>query len=135
GDAGDRVQWGEPGAVPQPLGLAFEHHRHFLAEQHADGRRVHLFAEPDVSAAMDPASPVDRVVAYLSYEAICNQVYAPYDCPVTCLWDSRRHPTSIIDNVRSLHNHEITEAGSVVNAGYVPPVAYLAGRNDSTLPS
>jgi anti-sigma regulatory factor (Ser/Thr protein kinase) len=139
GGHGERVRWGQPGAFYQRLGFAFEGFRRLLAAQHANGERLHLFTEPDVatgatgasgaSGATDPGWPVDRAAAYLSYEAVRNEVYAPYGCPVTCLWDGRRHPTPIIDDVRSLHNHEVTEAGSVVNAGYVQSADHLAGRN------
>jgi anti-sigma regulatory factor (Ser/Thr protein kinase) len=134
GERGDRMHWHRPDAFYQRLGFAFEGFRRFLAAHHAAGQRVHVVAEPDVTTGIDPAGPVDRAAAYLSYEAACNQVFARYGCPVTCLWDSRRHPTVIIENVRSLHNHEITETGDTLNTGYVPPADYLAGRNDIPLP-
>ena len=54
---------------------------------------------------------------------------------MTCVWDGRRHPAPIIENVRSVHNHEITEAGSVANARYVAPGDHFAARNHLPLPS
>jgi anti-sigma regulatory factor (Ser/Thr protein kinase) len=135
GEHGDRVRWGRPGAFYQRLGFAFEGFRRLLAAHHADGRRVHLFTEPDVASGAGPALPVDRAAAYLPYEAVRNDVYAPYGCPVTCVWDGRRHPPTIIEGARSLHNHEVTEAGSVMNARYVAPADHLAGRNHRPLPS
>jgi anti-sigma regulatory factor (Ser/Thr protein kinase) len=129
GEHGDRMSWHQPGAFYQRLGFAFEGLRRLLSAQHAAGQRIHLFTEPDVAAGTEPAGPVDRVADYLSYEAARNEVYAPYGSPVTCLWDSRRHPAPIIEDVRSMHSHEITEAGSVVNAGYVPPADHFAAGN------
>jgi hypothetical protein len=135
GEHGDRVRWGQPGAFYQRLGFAFEEFRRLLAAQHASGKRIHLITEPDVATGTDRAWPVDRADAYLSYEAVRNEVYAPYGCPVTCVWDGRRHPAPIIENVRSVHNHEITEAGSVANARYVAPGDHFAARNHLPLPS
>lgn len=133
GALSDELQWGQPGAFYQRLGFAFEGFRRYLAEQHTRGRRVQVVAEPDIATGIDPDSPVDRAAAYLSYESVCNQAYADYGCPVTCIWDSRRHSTLVIEGVRSLHSYEITDAGSTVNARYISTAEYLAGRNDVPL--
>jgi anti-sigma regulatory factor (Ser/Thr protein kinase) len=135
GEHGDRMRWGQPGEFYQRLGHAFEGFRRLLAGQHATGQRIHLFTEPDLVTGTDPDWSVDRAAAYLHYEAVRNEVYAPYGSPVTCLWDSRRHPASIIENVRSLHSHEVTEAGSTVNARYVPPADHFAAGSHARVPS
>jgi anti-sigma regulatory factor (Ser/Thr protein kinase) len=134
GPLGDRLEWSAPAAFYQRLGFAYEEFRRYLQQQHALGRRVHVVAEPDVPTTADPSSPVDRAAAYLSYEAVCNEAYATFGCPVTCVWDSRRHPTLTIESVRSLHNHEITASGRQPNEAHVPAMAYLARRNDIPLP-
>ncbi len=134
GRRSEALEWGDPAAFYQRLGFAFEGFRRYLAEQHAKGRRVHVVAEPDVGSGADPDEPIDRAAAYLSYESVCNEAYAGFGCPITCVWDSRRHPTLVIDGVRSLHNHEITDAGSTVNDGHITTAEYLAGRNGIPLP-
>ncbi|HKT02789.1 MAG TPA: MEDS domain-containing protein [Rugosimonospora sp.] len=126
------LEWGDPGAFYQRLGFAFQGFRRYLAEQHAAGRSVHVIAEPDVRT--DLAAPVDRVAAYLTYESMCNEAYAGFGCPVTCVWDSRRHPTLVIEGVRSLHDHELTDAGREANPTFVTTTEYLAGRAQVAMP-
>jgi anti-sigma regulatory factor (Ser/Thr protein kinase) len=53
---------------------------------------------------------------------------------VTCIWDSRRHPTLVIEGVRSIHDHEVTEHGRLENATYVSAPDYLAGRAYVAMP-
>ncbi|HEX7744363.1 MAG TPA: sensor histidine kinase [Micromonosporaceae bacterium] len=132
GELSDRLEWKDQSAFYQRLGSAYEGFRRYLAEQHAAGRRVHVVAEPDVATESGPV-PVDRVTAYLSYEAMCNEAYAEYGCPVTCLWDSRRHPALVIEGVRSVHSQELTAAGKIRNPGYVTPQDYLVARSDVPL--
>ncbi len=132
GARADDLEWRAPDAFYRRLGLAFESFRQYLQQQHAAGRSVHVVAEPDV--ASDPEAPVDRAAAYLTYESICNEAYAAYGCAVTCVWDSRRHPTLVIENVRSLHDHEITDAGPRPNPWYVGPTQYLQGRAGVEMP-
>ena len=128
GPAADAVEWGGPEAFYQRLGFAFSAFGRYLEEQRAHGRTVHVIAEPDVTTA--PDAPVDRTAAYLSYEAVCNDVYARYGCPITCVWDSRRHPTLVIEGVRSIHDHELTVRGNQANGGFIPAGQYLRGRAD-----
>ncbi|SHN75133.1 MEDS domain-containing protein [Cryptosporangium aurantiacum] len=132
GPVAETLEWGTPDAFYQRLGFAFANFRQYLREQHAQGRSVHVIAEPDV--ATDLEAPVDRVAAYLSYESMCNDVYAAYGCPITCIWDSRRHPTLVIENVRSIHDHELTVDGRLENDGFIPTDRYLDGRADVTMP-
>ncbi|WP_430781541.1 MEDS domain-containing protein [Actinoplanes sp. G11-F43] len=127
------LTWGEAGAFYQRLGFAYEAFRRFLRQQHAQGRSVRVIAEPDIPTDLD--APVDRVAAYLSYESACNDAFAEYGCPVICLWDSRRHPTLVIENVRSIHDHELTDRGKRHNSAFVPAQDYLAGRADVTMPA
>jgi anti-sigma regulatory factor (Ser/Thr protein kinase) len=134
GAQSDELDWGDPAAFYRRLGFTFEGFRRYLAEQHAAAHRVQVVAEPDIPTNLDADSPVDRAAAYLSYESMCNEAFAGYGCAVICLWDSRRHPTLIIENVRSLHTHEITDGGHVANPRHVPTAEYLAGRNEIPLP-
>ncbi|SFP03447.1 Anti-sigma regulatory factor (Ser/Thr protein kinase) [Amycolatopsis arida] len=128
-----RLEWGDPSAIYQRLGFAFATFRRRLAEEHARGRVLHVVAEPDVRTDLAPDAPVDRAAAYLSYEAICNEAFARYGCPVTCLWDSRSHPTLVIEGARALHPHELGPSGPFPNPDFVPPESYLAGRNQVAL--
>lgn len=131
GDA-EALEWGASDAFYHRLGLTFEGFRRYLRRQHAEGRRVHVIAEPNVCTELD--APVDRVAAYLSYEALCNDAYAAYGCPVTCIWDSREHPTLVIEGVRSIHDHEITEQGRQPSTAFIPADDYLAARAHVTMP-
>lgn len=133
GARADDLEWRSPGAFYRRLGFAFERFRQYLQRQHDAGRSVHLVAEPDVGS--DPDGAVDRVAAYLTYDSMYNAVYAAYGCPVTCLWDSRHHPARVIENMRSLHDREITDAGPRPNPGYVGPDTYLRTRADDAMPS
>lgn len=132
GSAGDAIEWAPADAFYRRLGHAYEGFRRYLEQQHALGRKVHVIAEPGIVA--DPSSPVDRVAAYLSYESMCNDVYAPYGCPVTCIWDSRRYPRLVIEVVRSIHEHELTEHGRQPSDGYIAAAEYLAARAGVAMP-
>ncbi|MCY1141603.1 MEDS domain-containing protein [Actinoplanes sp. Pm04-4] len=83
GDLDDALAWGDPSAFYQRLGFAYEGFRRYLAEQHAAGRRVHVIAEPDLAAGIDPGMHADRAAAYLAYEAVCNDTYNPYGATLT----------------------------------------------------
>lgn len=134
GGAAGQLEWRDTSAFYQRLGFAYEAFRRFLADAHAAGRRIHLFAEPDVAGDGDDAGTVDRPAAYLAYEAICNETYAVYGCEVTCLWDARVHSAPTIDNVRLLHSHELGPAGREPSRGYAGARDYLASRNQLPLP-
>ncbi|MFE9748706.1 ATP-binding protein [Saccharothrix saharensis] len=123
------LEWTPPGAFYQRLGLTFTAFRDYLAQRHAAGRRVHVVAEPDIVTSTHPQAPIDRVGAYLPYEALCNQAYAGFDCAITCLWDSRRHPALVIEGVRDLHPFEMTASGVRANLDFTSTGDYLAGRN------
>jgi anti-sigma regulatory factor (Ser/Thr protein kinase) len=127
------LEWGDRSVFYQRLGFAYEAFRRYLAEQQARGRGVHVVAEPDFPGELGSDAPVDRAMAYLEYESICNDTYAPYGSSVTCLWDSRRHASHVIDGACSVHSHELTEAGRTLNPRYVVPEDYLAGRTDAPL--
>lgn len=133
GASGDRLEWRDTSAYSQRLGFTFEAFRTYLAAQHAAGRRVHVVAEPDLSAGVSRDIPFDRAAAYMSFEAMCTSAYAGFGCPITCIYDSRQQPDSIIENVRTVHDHEITAVGDVVSDRHVPPAEFLAARNDVPL--
>jgi anti-sigma regulatory factor (Ser/Thr protein kinase) len=144
GAAAGSLQWGDPAAFYQRLGFAYEGFRRFLAAAHAAGRRVAVFAEParpgpgdgqpDDGQLDDRHGVADRTAAYLAYESICNETYAAYGCPVTCLWDARRHAPPVIDNVRRLHRHQLTSDGPVPSPGYLSPGRFLGGLTPAALP-
>jgi len=129
GDQAADLNWGDTQAFYQRLGFTFETFRRYLARQHAAGQRVYIVAEPDIPAFGSEAA-LDRVAAYLSYEAVCNDVFAGYGCPLTCIWDSRRHPTLVIEGVRNLHNYELSAAGPIPNPGFIPATDYLGRRSE-----
>ncbi len=60
---------------------------------------------------------------------MCNETHEDYGCEVTCVWDARRHPTVMIENVRRLHNHEVSLWGLEPSPDYVEPEEYLTGRS------
>ncbi|NKQ56283.1 sensor histidine kinase [Amycolatopsis sp. K13G38] len=126
GARAERLEWGQRSGFYQQLGVAFERFRRYLADQRAAGRRVHVVAEPLVTG--------DRATAYLPYEAVCNDAFAAYDCPVTCLWDSRRHPASHIEDVRRVHGWELGETEFLRSGTFVPAGTYLAGFARTPLP-
>ncbi|MGA5298354.1 ATP-binding protein [Nucisporomicrobium flavum] len=131
GTLADGLTWGDPGAFYQRLGFAYESFRRYLAGQHEAGRRVHVVAQPDLTVDGLPG----RSAAYLAYEAVCNDVYAPYACPVTCIWDSRNYPQAVIDGARAAHGHVVTADGVRPSAQYLAPERYLSARRDPPLPA
>ncbi|WP_306214813.1 ATP-binding protein [Actinoplanes sp. RD1] len=134
GDLGGALCWGDPSGFYQRLGFAYEGFRRYLAEQHGAGRRVHVIAEPDLTGGVDAGLHADRAAAYLAYEAVCNETYAPYGGAVTCLWDRRHHAAAVIDGVRATHRHLLTGEGRVPSPAYRGPERYLTERHDLTLP-
>ncbi len=54
GPAADTLEWGDTAAFYQRLGFAYEAFRRFLAAAHAAGRRVHVFAQPDLGLSPGP---------------------------------------------------------------------------------
>jgi hypothetical protein len=116
------LEWSDTRPFYQRLGFTFLTFRRYLEEQHAAGQRVDIAAEPVSETAKD------RVAAYLSYEAVCGEAFARYGCPITSIWDSRRHPTLVIEGVRSLHDHELG-GRPCAESRFHPPSDYLAGRN------
>ncbi|SNY24260.1 sensor histidine kinase [Paractinoplanes atraurantiacus] len=133
GAAGGALEWGDSTGFYQRLGFAYEGFRRHLAAEHANGRHVHVIAEPDLTGGAGDTTSTSRAAEYLAYESICNDTYAPYGSPVTCVWDSRRHPPDLIDEVREVHGHELTEDGPVPSRTYRPPGEYLAGRDEVSL--
>jgi hypothetical protein len=47
-------------------------------------------------------------LAYLAYEAVCNETYTPYGGAVTCIWDERHHTAAVFDGVRATHRYLLT---------------------------
>jgi anti-sigma regulatory factor (Ser/Thr protein kinase) len=130
GHAADGMRWDRPGAFYQRLGFAYERFRRHLAGEHRAGRRVHVVAEPDLFTGADAGLHAERAAAYLGYEAICNQTYALGGSAVTCVWDGRRQPDTIMDGVRSTHSHLVTASGRTASPYFIAPERYLLESRD-----
>jgi anti-sigma regulatory factor (Ser/Thr protein kinase) len=133
GDLDGALRWGDPSAFYQRLGFAYEGFRRYLAEQHTAGRRVHVVAEPDLTGGVDAGMHADRAAAYLAYEAVCNETYAPYDGATTCIWNQRHHPAFVLNGVRATHRYLLTATSRVPSPPYLSPERYLADRQDLPL--
>ena len=127
------LSWGDPASFYQRLGSAYEAFRRYLAAQHQGGRRVHVIAEPDLISTVAPELRADRALAYLAYEAVCNDTYSIGRSAVTCIWDRRDYEDNVIDAVRATHAYELTRTGPVLSPHYLPPERYLAERQDAPL--
>lgn len=125
GDLPAAVCWGAQDGFYQRLGFAYERFRRYLADEHRAGRRAHVIAEPDPARGVDAGLRADRVAAYLEYEAICNRTYALGASTVTCVWDCRNHPATVIDRVRATHPYVVTAAGRMPSPDYLQPERYL----------
>ncbi|MBB4745274.1 anti-sigma regulatory factor (Ser/Thr protein kinase) [Actinoplanes octamycinicus] len=128
GDLPDAVCWGAQDGFYQRLGFAYERFRRYLAAAHRAGRRAHVIAEPDLTHGVDAGLRADRVAAYLEYEAICNRTYALDAATVTCVWDCRDHPATVLDRVRATHPHLVTSVGRMPSPDYLQPERYLTER-------
>lgn len=118
-DAG-RVRWGLPGVVYDRLGPMFGGLRDHLAGHARAGNRVRLVAEGPPTR--DPA----RTEAYLRFEAAANEVLGTFGFPWACLYDRRRHPAAVLDQVVQVHPQVLDAAGQrVVSAGFLAPDAFL----------
>lgn len=122
----DRLMWAPTDRFYQRLGFTYARFLHYLREQRARQRTVHLVTEPDLGTA--PETPVDRAAAYLGYEAMANTVFGGYGCPITCIWHGRGHTATVIDEIRKVHPREWTAGGAVDSSAFVPPGDYLTGQ-------
>jgi hypothetical protein len=127
----DALHWAPMDGFYQRLGFTYSKFLRYLREQHSRQQVVNVIAEPDT--VTDPQAPVDRAVAYLGYEAMTNDMYAGYGCPITCIWHSHRHSAPIIDEVRKVHQQELSARGVVRNPGYLGPDDYLSQRAKATM--
>jgi anti-sigma regulatory factor (Ser/Thr protein kinase) len=125
------LQWAPANTARQRTGFTFAKFLRYLRERQSRQEVVDIVAEPDVAA--EPQSPVNRASAYVKYEAMANEVYTCYRCSITCIWHSRRHSPSIIDEVRKVHQSELGPGGVVDNPGYVAPGDYLRERSQAAL--
>ncbi|WP_249998275.1 ATP-binding protein [Actinoplanes sp. M2I2] len=132
GELDGNVRWSDPRGFYQRLGFAYESFRRYLAGQAEAGRRVHVIAEPDLTGGADPGL---RASAYLSYEAMCNETYAPYGCAVTCVWGEQHHSPAVLEGARATHPHLLTATGPVRSGSYQDAERYLAGRRDPWPPA
>ena len=125
------LQWAPLDAFYQRTGFTYSRFQRYLQDRHSRQEVVHIVAEPDV--VTDPQSPVDRAAAYMSYEAMANEVYNCFRCSITCIWHSARQTPRIIDKVRKVHRCELGAQGVVENPRYVPPGDYLRERVPAAL--
>jgi hypothetical protein len=125
------LQWAPTNAFYQRTGFTYSKFLRYLQEGQSRQEVVHIVAEPDV--VTDPQSPVDRAAAYMSYEAMANEVYTCYRCSITCIWHSRHQSPSIIDECRKVHQRELGPQGVVDNPGYVAPDDFLRERTHPAL--
>lgn len=127
------LQWAPVNAFYHRLGFTYSRFLRYLREQHSRRRVVHVIAEPDV--VTDADAPVDRAAAYMGYEAMTNEMYAGYGCPVTCIWHSRHQSPSTIDSVRRTHQREWSAGGVEENPEYLPPGEFFRRRGPVTMPA
>lgn len=132
GSGTQALNWGDPSAFYQRLGFAYEGFRRHLAQEHGQGRSVHVIAEPDLTT--DVTTPAARDVAYLAYEAVANDAFAGFGCPITCIWDSRRHSADVIEGVRSVHGHELTDRGNQRNRAFTSAQDFLKNHPNEAMP-
>ncbi|MDI6105137.1 MEDS domain-containing protein [Actinoplanes sp. NEAU-A12] len=130
GDA-DALQWAPPDGFYQRLGFAYRSFGRLLDERCSRRQPVHLVAEPDLISAA--SAPVNRAAAFLGYEAMVNDVFARYGCPITCIWHSHHHPATVIDGVREVHGRQVTVEGEQDNPRYMAPATYLNAHAQATM--
>ena len=71
GSAADQVQWAAPGISYARLGVMFESFRSYFAARRAAAAPTRLVSEYDVDGGLA------RMAAYLRYEAMSTDIYAP----------------------------------------------------------
>jgi anti-sigma regulatory factor (Ser/Thr protein kinase) len=119
----DEVQWHLPGFSYDSLGPMFSGLRTFMAEQAEAGNAVRLLAE-------NPTATHDgRTAAYLRFEAASNDVMGVYGFPWACLYDTRRYPAAVIEQVGQVHPYLLELDGSTVRSdAYLPPDTFLGAH-------
>jgi anti-sigma regulatory factor (Ser/Thr protein kinase) len=123
GDAGNDVLWAVPGLTYTSLGPASEALRSYLAEQYAAGTPVRLLAENVTGGT------AGRTAAYLRLDAVSSEVYGVYGFPWVCLYDRRRYPTEVLQQVVQVHPLVLGGDGRAAdNGAYVSPEVYLAAH-------
>ena len=120
GVAAGRVRWNLPGVGYRRLGPMFGGLREHLARQARTGERVRLVAEGPPGG--DPA----RTGAYLRFEAASNEVLGAFGFPWTCLYDRRRYPAAVLEQVGQVHPQVLGPAGDRSNSpGFTEPDVFL----------
>jgi anti-sigma regulatory factor (Ser/Thr protein kinase) len=129
GSAADQVQWAAPGISYARLGVMFESFRSYFAARRAAVAPTRLVSEYDVDGGLA------RMAAYLRYEAMSTDIYAPYGYQWACLWDERRHPADVLHQVREVHPLLLGPGGrSARSTDHVDPAEFLA-RDSGPLPA
>jgi anti-sigma regulatory factor (Ser/Thr protein kinase) len=131
GPDANTLQWAPTDRFYQRLGFAYARLLRYVRDEHAQLNKVHLVTEPDLVTL--PATPVDRAAAYLGFEAMANDVFAGYGCPITCIWNRRQHTAPVIDGIRRIHPREWTAQGAVDNSEFVAPHDYLKQRSQPSM--
>jgi anti-sigma regulatory factor (Ser/Thr protein kinase) len=114
------VRWELPGVSYDNLGPMFDGLRRYLADQHEAGNRIRLLAEN--------AAPADatRTAAYLRFEAASNDVLGRYGFPWACLYDRRRYPPDVVEQLTQVHPLLLDHDGQpTASDDYLAPDTYL----------
>lgn len=110
-----------PDRIYTRAATAAETYRRLVGKQVAAGaRRVWVVGELDnFRAGTDGWTECER------YESITNAALAA--CPLTtiCVWDMRRLPPAVVEDLLAAHPFVLTPAGRVRNERYVDPVSFL----------
>jgi anti-sigma regulatory factor (Ser/Thr protein kinase) len=117
------VQWQVPRVSYRSLGPMVDGLRRYLAGQREDGHQVRLLAEYHTS------SSAARTAAYLRFEAASNDVLGDYGFPWACLYDRRRYPPEVLEEVTQVHPHLLDREGRATDSTrFLPPDTYLAAH-------
>jgi anti-sigma regulatory factor (Ser/Thr protein kinase) len=129
GGDGDAVQWRADGLCYRRLGQLLDGIEAFLAAQRSAGRRTRLLMENDIDG------DGDRQVTHLRVEAAANAILATYSDPCVCLYDRRRYPEQVLDDVLRVHPLIVEpDGGFRDNTGFIEPDTYLAAHASPVSP-
>lgn len=132
-DVGERLQAGvedvfagedlvrfQPGSAYLTPALAIDHYQRTIDRALAAGVEA-VRAVGVVDYETDPSAWRD----WIRYEAVINEVLAPYPLYGLCPYDTRRLPAEVVASARLSHPNTTTPTGRASNAEYVDPVRLL----------
>jgi len=119
----ERVHWQLPGADFQRLGQTFETLRRHLAGAAAAGSPARLLTENDVGGGSG------RGAAHLRWDAMTNQTWAGMSSAWACLYDRRRHRTTVLEQIARAHPLLLDADGrSATSRRYIDPDEFVAAK-------